>query len=125
MEEGPKAPEITPLSRDARVRLAAYAGVLSAYLAAARGDPFTPFQLALFALAAAWSLGFEARFRRFFFSSPIKIGLIVVGSAIFVMFVTGTPRGSGGYSSMSSSTSMSSTPEPPPEWRCEREHGSV
>lgn len=89
------AAEIAPISRDRRARAAAYAGALSAYLAAAHGDPFTPFQVALFAAAAAWSLAFEARFRRFFFSSPIKIGLIVVGSAIFVAFVTGSAHGSG------------------------------
>jgi hypothetical protein len=89
------AAEITALSRDRRARVAAYGGIVAAYLAAAHGDPFTPFQLALFAAAAAWSLGFEVRFRKFFFSSPIKIGLIVVGSAIFVMFVTGSSHGTG------------------------------
>ncbi len=94
MTENPLA-EATPLSRDVRTRAAAYAGVLAAYLAAVKGDPFTPFQLGLFALAASWSLGYEVRFRRLFFSNPIKIGLIVLGSVVFVTFVTGGARGTG------------------------------
>ncbi len=81
--------EITPISRDARAKAAAYGGILAAYLAAVKEDPFTPFQLAVFALASAWSLGFETRLRRFFFSAHIKIGLIVLGSIIFVAFATG------------------------------------
>ena len=88
-----EAPEITPISRDARVRLAAYAGMLCAYLAAVKNDPLTPFQLVFFGLAAAWSLGFEHRFRRPFFSPPIKIALIALGAAIFVVFVAGNVGG--------------------------------
>jgi transglutaminase-like putative cysteine protease len=85
--------DITPISRDGKVRLAAYAGILCAYLAAVRNDPLTPFQLVFFALAASWSLGFEHRFRRPFFSPPIKIGLIALGAAIFVVFVAGNVGG--------------------------------
>ncbi len=87
-------PEITPVSRDFRVRLAAYVGILSAYLAAVKSDPLTPLQLAFFAAAAGWSLFVEHRFRKPFFTSPIKIGLIVLGSLIFVYFVT-TQAGAG------------------------------
>ncbi len=89
--------EISPISRDARLRAAAYAGVLAAYWAAAGRDPLTPLQLVLFAAAGAWSLGFEHRFRKPFFSSPAKIGLIAVGSAIFVAFLTGNLRGTGDH----------------------------
>ncbi|MBI3857701.1 MAG: hypothetical protein HY293_18625, partial [Planctomycetes bacterium] len=69
---------ISPLSRDRRIRLAAYAGMLAAYLAAVKSDPLTPFQLAFFLAAAGWSLAVEHRFRKPFFSAPIKIGLIAV-----------------------------------------------
>ncbi len=85
--------EISPISRDVRLRFAAYAGMLAAYLAAVKNDPLTPFQLAFFCLAAAWSLGFEHRFRKPFFSAPIKIALIVLGSVIFVLFISGYARG--------------------------------
>ena len=89
----PEALETTPISRDLRVRVAAYAGVVFAYLAAVRNDPLTPLQLAFFALACGWSLGFESRYRKPFFSQPVKIGLIALGAAIFVAVVA---RGSGG-----------------------------
>jgi transglutaminase-like putative cysteine protease len=85
--------EISPISRDARIRFAAYVGMLAAYLAAVKNDPLTPFQLAFFGAAAAWSLGFEHRFRKPFFSAPIKIALIVLGSVIFVLFISGYARG--------------------------------
>ncbi len=85
--------EITPISRDARARAAAYAGTLCAYFAAVKNDPLTPLQLVFFGLASAWSLGFEHRFRRPFFSPPIKIGLIALGAAIFVVFVAGNVGG--------------------------------
>jgi hypothetical protein len=85
--------EISPLSRDVRVRLAAYAGVLAAYASAVKEDPLTPFQVGFFLAAAAWSLCLEHRFRKPFFSPPIKIGLIVLGSAIFVAFVSGASQG--------------------------------
>jgi transglutaminase-like putative cysteine protease len=85
--------EISPISRDLRLRIAAYAGMLAAYLAAVKNDPLTPFQLGFFFVAAAWSLGFEHRFRRPFFSPPIKIALIVLGSFIFVLFISGFARG--------------------------------
>jgi transglutaminase-like putative cysteine protease len=93
MTAADSAPEITPISRDARARLAAYLGILCAYLAAVKNDPLTPFQLAFFAMAAGWSLGFEHRLRRPFFSPPIKIGLIALGAAIFVAFVAGNVGG--------------------------------
>ena len=64
----PEASETTPISRDLRVRVAAYAGVVFAYLAAVRNDPLTPLQLLFFALACGWSLGFESRYRKPFFS---------------------------------------------------------
>lgn len=90
-------PPISPLSRDARARLAAYLGLLAAYGAATAGDPLTPLQLAVFGAAALWSLGFEHRFRRPFFSPPLKIGLILVGSTLFALFLSaragrGDPR---------------------------------
>ncbi len=86
------AADLTPLSRDVRVRLAAYAGVLAAFLAAAPGDPFMPVQLVVFLAASAWSLAFEARRRKFFLPPPVKIGLIVLGSVLFVCSITGSPR---------------------------------
>ncbi|HEX7899401.1 MAG TPA: hypothetical protein VF950_16665, partial [Planctomycetota bacterium] len=89
----PEAHETTPISRDLRVRVAAYAGVVFAYLAAVRNDPLTPLQLLFFALACAWSLGFESRYRKPFFSQPVKIGLIALGALIFVAVVA---RGAGG-----------------------------
>jgi transglutaminase-like putative cysteine protease len=89
----PESREITPISRDVRLRFAAYVGMLAAYLAAVKNDPLTPYQLAFFGLASAWSLGFEHRFRKPFFSAPIKIALIVLGSAIFVLFISGYTRG--------------------------------
>jgi transglutaminase-like putative cysteine protease len=85
--------DISPISRDLRIRLAACAGMLAAYLAAVKNDPLTPFQLAFFGASAAWSLALEHRFRKPFFSAPIKIGLIVLGSAIFVLFISGHGRG--------------------------------
>jgi transglutaminase-like putative cysteine protease len=84
---------ISPLSRDRRVRAAAYLGMLAAYLAAVKSDPLTPFQLAFFVLAAGWSLAVEHRFRKPFFSAPIKIGLIAVGGAIFIAFIAGNVGG--------------------------------
>lgn len=84
---------ISPLSRDRRVRLAAYVGMLSAYLAAVKNDPLTPFQLGFFIAAAGWSLAVEHRFRKPFFSAPIKIGLIAVGGAIFLVFIAGNVGG--------------------------------
>lgn len=91
------AAEIAPLSRDVRVRAAAYVGVLAAYVAAVKSDPLTPYQLLFFALAAAWSLGFEHRFRKPFFSPPLKIGLIVVGSGLFVYIITQNVGSPGDY----------------------------
>jgi transglutaminase-like putative cysteine protease len=84
---------ISPLSADRRIRLAAYVGVLAAYLAAARNDPLTPGQVAFFVLAALWSLAVEHRFRKPFFSTPIKIGLIAVGGTIFILFIAGNVGG--------------------------------
>jgi transglutaminase-like putative cysteine protease len=84
---------ISPLSRDRRVRIAAYIGMLAAYLAAVKSDPLTPFQLAFFLAAAAWSVAVEHRFRKPFFSAPIKIGLIAVGGAIFILFIAGNVSG--------------------------------
>ena len=83
----PPDAETTPLSRDVRARAAAYLGVLFAYLAAVRNDPLTPVQLGLYGAACAWSLVFESRFRKPFFSQPLKIGLIALGAAVFVGFV--------------------------------------
>ena len=54
---------ISPLSCDRRVRLAAYVGVLAAYLAAAKNDPLTPGQVAFFVVASLWSLAVEHRGR--------------------------------------------------------------
>ena len=85
--------EVAPLSRDVRVRVAAYAGVIFAYLAAVKNDPLTPLQLGFYAAACAWSIGFERRWRKPFFSQPVKIGLIALGAVIFVGVVA---RGSGG-----------------------------
>ncbi|HEV3028424.1 MAG TPA: DUF3488 domain-containing protein, partial [Planctomycetota bacterium] len=85
---------ISPLSSDRRVRLAAYVGVLAAYLAAARNDPLTPGQVAFFVVASLWSLAVEHRFRKPFFSTPIKIGLIAVGGTIFILFIAGNVGGS-------------------------------
>jgi transglutaminase-like putative cysteine protease len=84
---------ISPLSRDRRIRAAAYLGMLAAYLAAVKSDPLTPFQLAFFVAAAGWSLAVEHRFRKPFFSAPIKIGLIAVGGAIFIAFIAGNVGG--------------------------------
>jgi transglutaminase-like putative cysteine protease len=84
---------ISPLSSDRRVRLAAYVGVLAAYVAAARNDPLTPGQVAFFVGAALWSLAVEHRFRKPFFSTPIKIGLIAVGGTIFILFIAGNVGG--------------------------------
>jgi len=84
---------ISPLSRDRRVRAAAYLGMLAAYVAAVKSDPLTPFQLAFFVAAAGWSLAVEHRFRKPFFSAPIKIGLIAVGGAIFIAFIAGNVGG--------------------------------
>ena len=84
---------ISPLSSDRRIRLAAYVGVLAAYLAAARNDPLTPGQVAFFILASIWSLAVEHRFRKPFFSTPIKIGLIAVGGTIFILFIAGNVGG--------------------------------
>jgi len=89
----PSPEPISPLSADRRIRLAAYIGVLAAYLAAARNDPLTPGQIAFFVLAALWSLAVEHRFRKPFFSTPIKIGLIAVGGAIFILFIAGNVGG--------------------------------
>jgi len=85
---------ISPLSCDRRVRLAAYVGVLAAYLAAAKNDPLTPGQVLFFVVAALWSLAVEHRFRKPFFSTPIKIGLIAVGGTIFILFIAGNVGGS-------------------------------
>jgi transglutaminase-like putative cysteine protease len=79
--------ETSPLSRDLRARISAYLGLLAAYLAAVRNDPLTPLMLSFYAAACGWSLGFEGRFRKPFFSQPVKIVLIAVGAALFVMFV--------------------------------------
>jgi hypothetical protein len=79
--------ETTPLSRDLKARISAYLGLLAAYLAAVRNDPLTPVMLAFYAVACGWSLGFESRFRKPFFSQPVKIVLIAAGAALFVIFV--------------------------------------
>jgi len=84
---------ISPLSSDRPVRVAAYVGVLAAYLAAALNDPLMPSQLACFVLAAAWSLLAEHRFRKPFFSAPIKIGLIALGGTLFLLFIAGNVGG--------------------------------
>ena len=81
-------PDITEISRDFRVRLAFYIVVLLGYVSTFTNDPLTPFQIATYAVACLWSLGFEHRFVKPFFSSPIKITLIGVGAAIFVYFFT-------------------------------------
>jgi transglutaminase-like putative cysteine protease len=83
------AGKISILSSDVPARLAAYMGLLAAYLAAVRNDPSTPFQLAFFGAVAGWSLGFEIRFQKLFFSVPIKIGIIALGAAVFVLFIAG------------------------------------
>jgi transglutaminase-like putative cysteine protease len=85
---------ISPLSCDRRVRVAAYIGVLAAYLAAAKSDPLTPYQLGFFVVAALWSLLAEHRFRKPFFSAPIKIGLIALGGTIFLLFIAANVGGS-------------------------------
>ncbi len=85
--------DLAPLSRDVRVRVAAYLGVVFAYLAAVKNDPLTPLQLGFYAAACGWSLAFERRWRKPFFSQPVKIGLIALGAAVFVAVVA---RGSGG-----------------------------
>ncbi len=82
--EGP-----TAISRDWRVRLAVYGAALFAYLAAGERDPLTPFQLVVFVAACSWSLIFEHFTPRLFFSTPLKILLILVGSFIFVGFIGG------------------------------------
>ncbi len=81
--------EIGPLSRDLRVRLAAYAGILCAYLAAVSNDPLLPALLGLFGAAALWSLAVEHRLARPFFPAPVKIGLIGLGAGTFVILVAG------------------------------------
>lgn len=81
--------EIGPLSRDLRVRLAAYGGILCAYLAAVSNDPLLPALLGLFGVAALWSLAVEHRFARPFFPAPVKIGLIGLGAGTFVILVAG------------------------------------
>jgi transglutaminase-like putative cysteine protease len=83
----PEPTPVSPLSRDARARAAAYLGLLAAYLAAAAGDPLTPLQLGVFGAAALWSLGFERRLPRLFFAPPLKIGLILAGSTLFAVFL--------------------------------------
>lgn len=84
---------ISPISSDRPIRVAAYLGVLAAYLAAAKSDPLTPYQVSFFVVAAAWSLLVEHRFRKPFFSAPIKIGLISIGGTIFVLFIAGNVGG--------------------------------
>lgn len=84
--------EISPLSADRRIRVAAYLGVLSAYLAGVVHDPLTSFQTVFFALAAAWSLGFEHRRPRLFFGGPVKIVIILTGAVIFALFLMGNLR---------------------------------
>jgi len=79
----------TPISRDVRARAAIYASVLLAYLAAVHADPLTPSMLLIFFLAGLWSLGFEHRFLRPFFPSALKIGLILTGSLVFIVFFLG------------------------------------
>jgi hypothetical protein len=79
--------EISPLSRDPRVRLSAYLGVLFAYLAAVHDDPWMRVHLGLFAVATAWSLAVEHRLRTPFFGPRLKIGLIALGAALFVLFI--------------------------------------
>ncbi len=88
-----KTTEITPLSRDRRAKFAAFAGALAAFSAAQRDDSFAPLLLGIFALASAWSVVFEVRFRKLFLPPPLKIGLIVAGSAAFVMFGMESTRG--------------------------------
>jgi len=90
----PHPEPISPLSVDRRVRLAAYAGVLAAYVAAAKNDPLTPYQIGFFLVASLWSLAAEHRFRKPLFSAPIKVGLIAVGGAIFIVFIAGNVGGS-------------------------------
>ena len=65
---------ISPLSRDRRVRLAAYVGMLASYRAAAKSDPLTPAMIVLFVVFAGWSLAFEHRFRKPYVSAPVKNG---------------------------------------------------
>jgi len=84
---------ISPLSRDRRARVSAYVGMLASYLAAAKNDPLTPVMLILFLVFAGWSLAFEHRFRKPFFSAPVKIGLIAIGGALFLVFLAGNVGG--------------------------------
>jgi hypothetical protein len=85
------------LQTDVPARLAAYMGLLAAYLAAAQNDPPTPPQLAFFGAVAGWSLGFEIRFQKLFFSIPIKIGIITLGTVVFVLFIAGNGGGTPEY----------------------------
>ena len=48
--------DISPISRDLRVRTAAYIGILAAYWAAVKSDPLTPVQIALFLVAATGAI---------------------------------------------------------------------
>lgn len=84
---------VSPLSRDRKVRFFAYVGILSAYLAAAKTDSATPVLLLIFVAFAGWSLAVEHRLRKPFFSAPIKIGLIALGGAIFIVFIAGNVGG--------------------------------
>lgn len=85
--------EVTPVSRDRWVRIATYAGVLFAYLAAVENDRFTPVQLCLFAGAVLWSLLLEHKYKKIFFSAPVKVVLIGLGACIFLYFVARHARG--------------------------------
>jgi transglutaminase-like putative cysteine protease len=87
-EDRPEAApaQITPVSRDLPVRAAFYGAILLAYLGAYFPDSTVPAQLGVFLFACAWSLALEHRFARPFFSSPLKIGLIILGSGIFIYF---------------------------------------
>ena len=67
--------------------------MLASYLAAAKSDPLTPAMIVLFVVFAGWSLAFEHRFRKPFFSAPVKIGLIAVGGALFLAFLAGNVGG--------------------------------
>lgn len=76
--------DLTPVSRDTTVRLAAYLGVLCAYLAAVDREPLLALQLSLLAVAAGWSLLFERRFPRLFLPPAAKIVLITAGALLFL-----------------------------------------
>lgn len=76
--------ELTPISKDTAVRAAAYGALLAGWGAAAPGTALAPLLGTVFALACLLSLLLERRWPRLFLPSVVKIGLIVMGSMVFV-----------------------------------------